>query len=103
MRVEGLTIMYYTAWEENLWVLDKGSGNYKCQSQANERINGKGFKWHFLFLSYQENDSFGFHIRGGEMKKKQTDKFLECYYMSPVFISHIVKDSIADKWVYFFV
>ena len=49
------------------------------------------------FLSYQENDSFGFHIRGGEMKKKQTDKFLECYYMSPVFISHIVKDSIADK------
>ena len=29
MRVEGLTIM---------WVLDKGSGNYKCQSQANERI-----------------------------------------------------------------
>lgn len=45
----------------------------------------------------KENDSFGFHIRGGEMKKKQTDKFLECYYMSPVFISHIVKDSIADK------
>ena len=31
------------------------------------------------------------------MKKKQTDKFLECYYMSPVFISHIVKDSIVDK------
>lgn len=45
----------------------------------------------------KENGSFGFHIRGGEIKKKQTDKFLEFHYMSPVFISHIVQGSVADK------
>lgn len=48
-------------------------------------------------LEKQEDESFGFRIRGGEMKKKQTEKFIEFHYMSPVYISHIIPGSVAAK------
>ena len=89
MRVEGLTIMYYTAWEENLWVLDKGSGNYKYQSQANEHINGKGFKWHFLFFVLSGKWQFWIPHKGRRDEEK-TDRQVSwvLLHVTSVYISH---------------
>jgi len=45
----------------------------------------------------QGEDSFGFHIRGGEKKTKQDEKWLVFHYTTPVFISHIVPGGVADR------
>lgn len=42
-------------------------------------------------------ESFGFHIRGGEKKTKQNEKWLVFHYTTPVFISHIVPGGVADR------
>ncbi|KAL9981028.1 hypothetical protein ACROYT_G009682 [Oculina patagonica] len=42
-------------------------------------------------------ESFGFHIKGGEKKTKQTEKWVVFHYTTPVFISHIVPGGVADR------
>lgn len=41
--------------------------------------------------------SFGFHIKGGEKRKKATEQWLVFHYTTPVFISYIVPGGLADR------
>jgi len=53
--------------------------------------------WYHIVCFPQGEDSFGFHIRGGEKKTKQDEKWLVFHYTTPVFISHIVPGGVADR------
>lgn len=43
------------------------------------------------------SESFGFHIKGGEKKKKATEQWLVFHYTTPIFISYIVPGGVADR------
>lgn len=45
------------------------------------------------------SESFGFHIKGGEKKKKATEQWLVFHYTTPIFISYIVPGGVADRCV----
>ena len=47
----------------------------------------------------QGDESFGFHVKGGEKRKKATEQWLVFHYTTPIFISHIVPGGVADRWV----
>lgn len=41
--------------------------------------------------------SFGFHIKGGEKRKKKTEQWLVFHYTTPIFVSHILPGGLADR------
>lgn len=47
-------------------------------------------------LDKGQEQSFGFHIKGGEKRKKRTEQWLVFHYTTPIFISHIVPGGVAD-------
>lgn len=47
-------------------------------------------------LEKGQEQSFGFHIKGGEKRKKRTEQWLVFHYTTPIFISHIVPGGVAD-------
>ena len=48
-----------------------------------------------------QDQSFGFHIKGGEKRKKRTEQWLVFHYTTPIFISHIVPGGLAERYVQF--
>ena len=48
----------------------------------------------------QESESLGFHIKGGEKKKKKTEQWMVFHYTTPIFISHIIPGGVADRYVW---
>lgn len=48
-------------------------------------------------LDKGQDQSFGFHIKGGEKRKKRTEQWLVFHYTTPIFISHIVPGGLAER------
>ena len=87
--------------------VEKGHETDTCKLKSDELDSREGSDYEavkhpllsqrVLKLTREENESFGFYIRGGEKREYTTNKYRKLYAMTPIYVSRVVPDSIAAK------